>query len=51
MRQTGNLKAVMDAMGHTSVRVAMNYQHPELEIVRAAINSRHTGQIATPANN
>ncbi|HEV3317652.1 MAG TPA: site-specific integrase, partial [Candidatus Angelobacter sp.] len=41
MRQTGNLKAVMDAMGHTSVRVAMNYQHPELEIVRAAINSRH----------
>jgi hypothetical protein len=41
MRKTGNLKAVMDAMGHTSVRVAMNYQHPELEIVREAINSRH----------
>jgi hypothetical protein len=28
-------------MGHTSVNVAMNYQHPELDIVRDAINSRH----------
>jgi len=48
MRRTGNLKAVMDAMGHSSVNVAMNYQHPELDIVRDAINSRHilghTGQ-------
>jgi integrase len=48
MRRTGNLKAVMDAMGHSSVNVAMNYQHPELDIVRNAINSRHilghTGQ-------
>jgi hypothetical protein len=55
MRKTGNLKAVMDAMGHTSVRVAMNYQHPELEIVREAINSRHilghTGQMDNPVNN
>jgi len=49
MRRTGNLKAVMDAMGHSSVDVAMNYQHPELDIVRDAINSRHilrhTGQM------
>ncbi len=48
MRKTGNLKAVMDAMGHTSVSVAMNYQHPGVEIVREAINARHilrhTGQ-------
>ena len=42
MRKTGNLKAVMDAMGHSDVKIAMTYQHPELEIVRAAINSRHT---------
>src|SRR5205807_1052687 len=41
MRRTGNLKAGMDAMGHSSVDVAMNYQHPELDIVRDAINSRH----------
>lgn len=42
MRKTGNLKAVMDAMGHSDVKIAMTYQHPELDIVRAAINSRHT---------
>ena len=51
LRATGNLKAVMDAMGHTSVKVAMNYQHPELDIVRDAINSRHilrhTGETQT----
>jgi integrase len=40
--KTGNLKAVMDAMGHADVKIAMTYQHPELEIVREAINSRHT---------
>lgn len=55
LRKTGNLKAVMDAMGHTSVSVAMNYQHPELEIVREAINSRHifghTAQTATVVSN
>ena len=32
----------MDAMGHTDVKIAMTYQHPELEIVQDAINSRHT---------
>jgi integrase len=42
LSRTGNLKAVMDAMGHADVKIAMNYQHPELEIVRDAINSRHT---------
>jgi hypothetical protein len=47
MRKTGNLKAVMDAMRHSDVKIAMMYQHPELEIVRTAINSRHTGETAT----
>jgi len=42
LSRTGNLKAVMDAMGHADVKIAMNYQHPELEIVRDAINARHT---------
>jgi integrase len=39
---TGNLKAVMDAMGHTDVKAAMKYQHPELQIVRQALNALHT---------
>jgi integrase len=42
LSRTGNLKAVMDVMGHADVKIAMTYQHPELEIVRDAINSRHT---------
>jgi integrase len=38
MKKTGNLKAVMLAMGHKDVKTAMQYQHPELDIVRDAIN-------------
>jgi hypothetical protein len=41
LQSTGNLKAVMDSMGHVDWKTAMKYQHPELEIVREAINSRH----------
>lgn len=44
MRKTGNLKAVMDTMGHTDVKIALTYQHPELDIVREAIDSRHTAR-------
>jgi integrase len=51
LSKTGNLKAVMDTMGHADVKIAMTYQHPELEIVRNALNSRHTlrhtGETAT----
>jgi len=35
--RTGNLKAVMEMMGHRDVKTAMRYQHPELDIVRAAL--------------
>jgi hypothetical protein len=28
----------MQTMGHKDVRTTMNYQHPEVEIVRAALN-------------
>ena len=42
LSRTGNLKAVMDAMRHADVKIAMNYQHPELEIVHDALNSQHT---------
>ena len=38
MKQTGNLKAVMLTMGHKDVKTAMRYQHPEVEVVRQALN-------------
>jgi len=38
LSNTGNLAAVMQTMGHRDVKTAMQYQHPELEIVRAALN-------------
>jgi len=37
LSSTGNLP-VMRTMGHKDVRAAMQYQHPDLEIVRAALN-------------
>jgi integrase len=40
LAKTGNLKAVMNAMGHGDVRSAMVYQHPEGEIIRNALNAR-----------
>jgi integrase len=38
LMRTGNLAAVMRAMGHRDVKTAMHYQHPELEVVRAALD-------------
>lgn len=38
MRHTGNLKAVMLTMGHKDVKTAMRYQHPEVDVVRQALN-------------
>jgi len=38
LKKTGNLKLVMQTMGQ-DVKTAMKYQHPELDIVRAALNS------------
>lgn len=45
LRETGNLAAVMKTMGHKDVRTAMRYQHPELDIVREALNATHTMMI------
>jgi len=42
LKQTGNLAAVMKTMGHKDVKTAMQYQHPELEIVRTALNQTCT---------
>ena len=38
--RTGNLKAVMEVMGHVDVKTAMKYQHPGLRVVREAIRAR-----------
>ncbi len=42
LKRTGNLAAVMRTMGHKDVKTAMQYQHPELEIVRAALDQDTT---------
>lgn len=41
---TGNLAAVMKALGHSSAQTAMIYQHPSLEAIRQAIDSRNSTQ-------
>jgi integrase len=41
LQKTGNIAVVMHSMGHSDVKTAMTYQHPELNVVREAINSRH----------
>ena len=38
LQRTGNLALVMRVMGQTSTKAAMQYQHPDLEIIRAALN-------------
>jgi integrase len=38
LMRTGNLAAVMRTMGHRDVKTAMHYQHPELDVVRAALD-------------
>jgi site-specific recombinase XerD len=47
MEKTGNLKAVMKVMGHRDVKTAMKYQHPEIDIVRAALNQGSSGSEAS----
>jgi len=36
-----NLKAVMDVMGHADIKTTMRYQHPEVDLVRDAIEQQH----------
>jgi integrase len=47
LKVTGNLAAVMKTMGHKDVRTAMQYQHPELEIVRQALNHNNNTEKET----
>jgi integrase len=46
LMRTGNLAAVMRTMGHRDVKTAMHYQHPELEIVRAALDCGMPNDVA-----
>jgi len=47
LRETGNLAAVMKTMGHKDVKTAMQYQHPEMEIVRQALNHNNSPEKQT----
>jgi integrase len=51
LQKTGNIAAVMNSMGHSDVKTAMTYQHPELNVVRDAINSRHILRHTTETGN
>jgi integrase/recombinase XerC len=44
-QRTGNLKLVMELMGHASVKTAMIYQHPELELGREAIDAHNAERV------
>src|SRR5215469_2030501 len=47
LTNTGNLAAVMRTMGHRDVRPAMQHQHPDLEIVRSALNQTNRLSLRT----
>jgi integrase len=49
LTNTGSLAAVMRTMGHRDVRAAMQYQHPDLEIVRSALNQTNRSSSETAA--
>ena len=53
LKKTDNLKLLMQTMGHVDVKTAMKYQHPELDIVRSALNDTEPGvpqaRVADPA--
>ena len=42
LSKTGNLKVVMDLMGHRDYRSALHYQHHEVDVARDLLNARHT---------
>ena len=49
LSNTPTLAAVMTTMGHKDLRAAMQYQHPDLEIVRAALNRTNGSSVQTTA--
>jgi hypothetical protein len=51
LAKIGNLKAVMNPIGHGDTRSAMVYQYPEGEIIRTALNARHLPRPTVPDDN
>jgi integrase len=41
LERTGNLAALMKALGHADAQTAMKYQHPGLEQIRIAVDERN----------
>ena len=41
LERTGNLAALMKALGHADAQTAMKYQHPGLERIRMAVDERN----------
>ena len=41
LASTGNLAAVMKALGHSNAQTTMIYQHPGIESIRLAVNERN----------
>ena len=41
MKDTGNLKLIMEVMGQRDIATATRYQHPGMDLVRAVINARN----------
>ena len=44
MSKTGNMKVVMDLLGHTDHRSALVYQHHGIDVARDLLNARHTSR-------
>jgi len=40
VEETGNLKAVMEVMGHVDVKTAMKYHHPGLRVISDVVRAR-----------
>ncbi len=45
--RTGNLKLVMDVLGHESVTTTQKYLHPELKDIAETVNARNSDNAAT----
>jgi len=41
LRNSGNMKVVMDMMGQRDYRTALKYQHHEIEVAREVLKARH----------
>ena len=47
---TGNLKVVMQAMGHSDVKTTFRYQHPDLELIRNLVNGKNAPRVSALLN-